>query len=307
MTLIVAAISADYAIQVSDRRLSVDGKAQEVEATKATIFSCLNARFSVGYTGLARYGRFETAVWLRKVLRECAAPDYLAQPMTARLLKRATHDFRTLSELRDCPRRDKRLTLMFTGFVSVRNQSRAATFFLTNYQDYESGLDDVEAWNDFRCLYENAVDVDGVDPPTVIQRIGVHTAFPQAQAEEIRPLLAARKPPAAVVGKLIELMHLAADQPSSGATVGKNLISVVLPANYALAASSNYHPNAASTVSHLADIVIAMPQIKLSASKLQVQSTTPGAPLLSVPKQQRNARCACGSGKKYKMCHGKVT
>jgi hypothetical protein len=48
MTLIVGLMSRDYAVQVSDRRLSSDGAPVDDESNKAVILTCANARLIVG-------------------------------------------------------------------------------------------------------------------------------------------------------------------------------------------------------------------------------------------------------------------
>ena len=64
MTLIVALGNTEQVIQISDRRLTCDGKLIDDESNKCGVLFCLNARMAFGFTGLARWKNFETTKWL---------------------------------------------------------------------------------------------------------------------------------------------------------------------------------------------------------------------------------------------------
>jgi hypothetical protein len=76
MTLILTLGNREQFIQLSDRRLSsTDGKPLDDESDKAIHFVCANARFLVGFTGLAHAGTFHMHTWLIESLSACAPPD----------------------------------------------------------------------------------------------------------------------------------------------------------------------------------------------------------------------------------------
>jgi hypothetical protein len=60
MTFILALGNREQFIQISDQRLSWDGKLVEDESNKAGILLCKDARHIFGFTGLAKYGNFNT-------------------------------------------------------------------------------------------------------------------------------------------------------------------------------------------------------------------------------------------------------
>lgn len=64
MTLILGLANQQQVILISDRRLSVNGKVVEDESNKAATLNLQDARLAVGFTGLARAGRFQTRRWL---------------------------------------------------------------------------------------------------------------------------------------------------------------------------------------------------------------------------------------------------
>jgi hypothetical protein len=66
MTLIISAVIGDYAVQVSDRRLTYsDGRIFDDEANKAVVFC---GRVVFAYTGLGYLGRQRTDAWLTQAL-----------------------------------------------------------------------------------------------------------------------------------------------------------------------------------------------------------------------------------------------
>ena len=65
MTLILNAVVGDYIVQVSDRRLTKNGKLEDDETNKAVLFC---NRFCFSYTGLAHIGMVPTDRWLTQAL-----------------------------------------------------------------------------------------------------------------------------------------------------------------------------------------------------------------------------------------------
>lgn len=64
MTLILTLVSSNKVVQVSDRRLTLGKDIHDVNANKAICVGCSDARFSVGYTGVAEIDGQRTDYWL---------------------------------------------------------------------------------------------------------------------------------------------------------------------------------------------------------------------------------------------------
>ena len=64
MTLILTLVATNKIVQVSDRRLTLNGKMHECNANKAICVSCSNAHFSIGYTGVAEIDGQRTDYWI---------------------------------------------------------------------------------------------------------------------------------------------------------------------------------------------------------------------------------------------------
>ena len=114
MTLILGLANQQQVILISDRRLSVNGKVVEDESNKAATLNLQDARLAVGFTGLARAGRFQTRRWLLEALLESANPDYQMESTIRRFCNRATQDFAEIVLRR---KSDKRLTVVLAGYL----------------------------------------------------------------------------------------------------------------------------------------------------------------------------------------------
>src|ERR1051325_2606816 len=140
MTLILALGNSDQMIQLSDRRLSWDGQVVEDEASKAGLLICLNARLVFGFTGLAKAGDFKTRDWLLDAIQDCGPPahDHSLDGILERLRIRATETFCQHADLRGLQRKDKRLSIMFSGYMHAKVPPLLAFALLSNYQNFET-------------------------------------------------------------------------------------------------------------------------------------------------------------------------
>ncbi len=118
MTLILALANSQQAMQLSDRRLTcTDGTVFDDSSNKATVLVCANGRFAVGYTGLADYCSFRTQAWLLDSLSECGPPDFGCAELICRFMQKAKHEFASHPDLCQLSPVQKRLTVMFTGYL----------------------------------------------------------------------------------------------------------------------------------------------------------------------------------------------
>lgn len=293
-----------YAVQVSDRRLSINGKSADDEASKQTIVWFPDARFIAGLTGLARVPGFETQQWLLEALVNSGRDDTRAYPVLHKLRREASACFASHPTLLSIPRSQRRVTVMFTGYGRSEAGPDPAGFLLTNFQDFDRGEDDADAWEEFK-LKELRYRHDGTDPITYIQRIGAWGFVREEQeVPSIRRLLEEDRPPEAVVGKLVDIIRTAAEKST---TIGKQLMSTILPADFTAGAYSEYHSTEAKNITYLADTVEfdSAPGSGRATKFLFIKKESQDGDYLVKPKQRPNDRCGCGSGEKYKRCHGR--
>src|SRR2546423_57294 len=93
MTLILALGNPHQVIQISDRRLTSNGRVSIQPENKTTFLHLQDARILCGFTGLARAGSFRTAQWVLDTLLGCVEPDDLAFKTLERFTDRATEEF----------------------------------------------------------------------------------------------------------------------------------------------------------------------------------------------------------------------
>jgi len=306
MTLILTLGNADQVIQVSDRRLSWNGQLKEDESSKAGLLTCLNARLAFGFTGIARMGSFCTRDWLLQALMDSMPPDCTAANVLERLRLRASETFRLDPSLCKSPRKDRRLSIMFSGYLYHHEPPLQAFAILTNYQNFQTGQDEAEAWDEFsppNFWYEKRP-ADG--EPTFIQYVGNWRAITPQDRAAFRELLEARKPAQAIIGKAIELVRQMSDRPAAGNTIGKQLSAIQIPRDPKLSTASGYHSIVNGYVTYLPDFVAMTPSgiWGTKDARLIKVGGLDASPSV-VPKVGRNQPCPCGSKKKYKYCHGR--
>ena len=307
MTLVVCAMNKDYAIQISDRRLSAAGMPTTDESNKAFSFHCDDARLLVGFSGLARCGSFEMGPWLTEALRDAGPPDFKVNSIMQRFCDRANNGFSKHPALVGVAASQRRTTFMLSGFIYDETWSAYTSVFalISNFQDFRTLTDSLEAWPEFRP-YFGTMD-SAVPNPINVQRIGAYAGFADSDVRALQDLLRAGVPPEGVVAKGFEIVRAIADRPESANTIGKQLTAVILPANPTEPSRDIYSTARPSHATYMSDIVSAKSATgSFIMRDLKLMAVGPeGTPPLVMPKQRRNQLCACGSGKKYKHCHGR--
>lgn len=247
MTLILTLGNSDQVIQVSDRRLSWNGRLIEDESSKAGLVTCLNARLAFGFTGLARLGSFCTRDWLLDAIMQSGPPDYAVAGVLERLRGHASDIFARHPALRRSPRKDTRLSIMLSGYLYHHDPPLLGCAILSNYQNLESGQDDPEAWDEFtRTTWSERRPLDY--EPTYIQRVGNWHAMTRDDEVAFRDLLEARKPAHAIIGKAVELIREMADRPAAQNAIGKQLSVICIPRDPQSGVESGYYSNGCPTI-----------------------------------------------------------
>lgn len=322
MTLILALGNRDYFVQLSDRRLSSGVQTAKEDSGKVGTLVCDDARLVFGFaglatvgipsthTGLAPAGTFSTQQWLVEALGKCGAPDFAAEGIVTRLCDKLTTEFATNPLLRRSPRTHTRLTVMLSGFIYRADPPRLVEAYLTNFQHFRgvaAGSDDTEAWDHFELsMFLDPRPAD--DEATTIQRIGAWPALTEQDIVPLQSMLKRRLPARAVVGKALEIFGAAADRRAAAGTVGRRISAVVLPADPHQSVEARYYSDVNSSVVYYPDHVTVQ-RAGGTFVLFEPQSEQPGTPgrpgVAVVPRSPRNAPCPCGSGTKYKRCHGR--
>lgn len=297
MTLVLILANRDQVIMLADRRLTAGGQPVEEDAGKLGVIGLANANFSFGFSGLARAGLFDTRRWLLTALQECAAPDYQAGTMLERFTLRATKDFATLPALRDLPPDQKRLAVLFGGYIRHYSPPLIGVAVVSNMHATSDGEFVLTPVLERREPHQ--------ENPTYMRGIGMTAGCRLRHAVALRGLLERRKPYKGIVGKAIEVIHDMADRPSAQQAVGKRIIWVRLPMDSTEPTDEGYYSDVPSHDNYFVDRILFNGRGTGIVMGLKIESVDRHLPpSSSLPRVRRNAPCPCKSGKRYKQCHG---
>ena len=197
----------------------------------------------------------------------------------------------------------KKLSVMFSGYLKIDGNFKQGYAILSNYHDFATNNVFPVAQDHFNINYFSAN--KEVEWPTFVERVGNCRAMSNAHIDELRELLAQKKPATALIGKTIELIKMMSESPKSSGSIGKQLMCVTIPRDLYLGVECNYYSNYVKPEKFFPAIVYAMPTQHMVVENISIQPVDPDTPPLSVPKVGKNHPCPCGSNKKYKHCHGK--
>lgn len=298
MTLAVVLGNADQIVVAVDRRTTTTSrrKIESENAGKVGHAICDDASFIYCFTGLASDGRkFITSRWLPMALYNAAQKSHRYRDIVIAFSDEATAYFRDY--LKAVSAADRRLTIMFVGYLET---GQIACSLISNFQDWEV-VDHPEAQLAFSYLTE--VSRIGVENPTYVQAIGQFGALTEKDEGEVRALLERRPPPNAVLQKAISWVQNVSGRLKAGGTVGKRITTARLIRSEPNEPVVGYASDTVETTMPLLDQVDLRTGAPRAFMVEGVLSTT--VPFI-YPRQHRNAPCSCGSGKKYRHCHGRI-
>lgn len=286
MTLILALANKEFVVQISDRRLSSNGRLVDDESNKCGVIFCLNARMAFGYTGLASWREFSTPRWLLKALHDSASPDYTIGETLERLKEKATDTFNNHPILKSVPKVHKKLAVMFSSYINIDGVVKPSCAILSNYHNFTNNTRYDEVSEEFCINYSSAQ--EGESNPTLVQRVGNWLAMTDEDISELREFLLQGKPNQAVVGKALEIFRDIADRPKSSGTIGKQLTSIVIHKDPNLAVNSDYSTDCIRRETYMPAMVYLLPEQHMTIDNIFVRPVDADTPPISVPKVGRN-------------------
>lgn len=314
MTLALAAGSASYTVVVTDRRLTSSGSVVDEEFQKLVVFSSPRARLGVAFAGLATAPGILMNFVLPDCLLDAAKEGPQPEDVVEGVARRLDAKFASLPA--SLPDATRRTAVLFAGYKYEENGG--PKLFVHAASNLRPGGTETDSFH-IETLSGRR---------NYIAAVGSRHALAESDRNELAKLIDAGKPPAAVVGKAVDVFRAAARSTAAQGAIGGQLLSVVLPADGSQATGSAYHTESLSDTVFLPSsvtvdakgegIAIAQPAViagALSAEEVRdryrrarsgrPRDTTQRFRPIAIPKVGRNQPCPCGSGQKYKRCHGR--
>lgn len=294
MTLILTAITPDFAVMVSDRRLSTANGIVTDESGKAGVIYANDGTALYAYTGLAQLGPFIARQWIQQALME--ASDGTLNETIFRFSEIAERKFANLAYRR------QGITLALAGF------SADVGPFMGTVSNLEamSGSLLPHPTRDFRTR----IGISPTSSPGSLSGVmvnGINQAEYVAELTDLNSLLLADRPQIAIQQKASHIIRQLADDPRTGGTVGKNVMVATLrrpPKGRFAVPSATYMPLEDSDRIYSLDVLDLRTNFGPKLALRDVQLIFEDGSLVK-PKLGRNNRCHCGSGLKFKYCHGR--
>ena len=315
MTLVLALPTSRFTVQLSDRRLTrADNSGNYVldtdDANKAGALQCRDARVAYAFSGLADTGSgFKTREWLRVAILRAADPDFLIQPLVRRLAEIATREFSANSLIQRLPKKDRRLSIMFTGHtMPVSGRPFCQGWKITNFQRrFDTGprdaVDDAEAWDAFGVWRW-----DETIPQTErwgwAVRLGQWHGVSKDQYSRLERFVGEDRPPHAILGYALRIMHAASDAAVTGQTVGKQISVIIVPSDFSESIWYGTESNVPTNDVFVPDMVVATSARDCIWMHPSVTHVPTGKVLYAtVPRVRYKKSCPCKSGETYGRCH----
>jgi SEC-C motif len=316
VTLGLVGGNSSYTVVLADRRLTSEGRVEDDEFPKALVFSSPSARLGVTFTGLAKAPGFLMFFVLPELLGEAAKDGPDPEDVIRGFARRLDTAFASLPA--SVSEAAKQSAVLFAGYKYT--PEGRPQIFLRTVSNHRRG-----ATNTHPFRMEN---IEGSERYNYVSAVGAWTALPEPGRTELGELINAGKPARAVVDKAVEVIRAAARSDAAQNTIGEQLLSVVIPASRSQRPVTAYHTKTLSdtyffpgsvTVDASGRGVVVMGGSITSGALTEAQvrdhyrrglrglprDTTQRFPPIAIPKVKRNDPCSCGSGQKYKRCHGR--
>lgn len=316
MTLALAGGNLDYTVVLADRRLTSAGSPVDEEFQKLVAFSSPTARMAVAFAGLATAPGLLMNFVLPECLVEAAKDGQQPEDVVEGAARRLEARFASLpSSVTDAVRQT---AVLFAGYRYETNGRQE--IFVRSVANYRRGATGTQPFR---------VDtIPDSERYNYMSAVGASHALADADMEALGDLINGAKPPHAVVGKAVEVVRAASRSIAAENLIGGQLLSLVVPADRSRPMAGAYHtefpsdtvffPSSVDVDAHGEGLVVMQPSITSGAlTERQIRDnyrralsgkprdTTQRFPPIAIPKIGRNAPCPCGSGQKYKRCHGR--
>jgi hypothetical protein len=302
VTLIMVLANSDQVVMLADRRTSMARRPVDEEYNKLTAFVCRNARVGVAFTGVATTTTgFDTAKWLLTALIEAARPSPFLQPTVERLREIATRDIGALPG-------ENKLTIVLAGYIHSDASPLGCLYWISNFEGPGNRYGPV------RPAFESWVigqDRPGDESFYVMNVYGSTNALKQRPSQEdgaaLQRLLVERRPARAIRDKVWQALTRVGAPLGELGHIGRQCGSIVVPSDLSKPVTTGYlsHENRWE-VEFPSQVTVLGEDTDLAVMGMSLRAENRAAAPLAVRKAPRNHPCPCGSGTKYKRCHGRA-
>jgi hypothetical protein len=312
VTAILVAVGPRFAVMAADAQQSHGGQPYD-EAMKLTIVAFRDGRLVMASTGLASWGlpvghtgpagpaRFRTVEWVNELLAECAPPDYTMEGTLQRLTARLSTDFPP-PMVRP---REQYLVLVCAGqhFQDLgEGRMRSVPVYATVRNDpITSGPP--EPADTFKLRIDRGS--SGLTGSGNVPAIRAALSAADVSEDDLES-----GHPSKVVHSLTQAIQRAAATPAGTGTVSSRSMTVVLMADPNIDPISRHHadrPGSTIYLPHMVDVRgPGFPMARYLDPRVIGTGATAPAGILTVPTAPKNAPCPCGTGRRYRYCHGRV-
>lgn len=241
MTLIITALAEDVLIQVSDRRLTYsNGAIASNLANKAICVTCLDAMFTIAYTGLAQIGHVTTDHWLVDHFTNTGAANKRFDEIVKELRSYAALTFSKFCHLGNA----RGITFIFAGFRPL-----GPFIVLLSNQEDEKGnrLKKINDSFDIGIFLRNDKPMHKVDIMINGAEDAITLPIKTAIRKKIRSQLFRLQPEQRVL-LLVDLIRRASGTPKAENRIGSDVMSVIMSTQDGFHAQ--FHPENKSPLSY---------------------------------------------------------
>ena len=285
MTLIVGAISNHCALLASDRRLSSNGKIIEEDSTKSFCLYTKDSKMVFGYTGVAKINEFSTEVFIMDAFKTICQTKFTLRDILHQLSNYFSENFNEKKLSINRPY----LSVLFVGYMYEEDHQSIPVIFRISNFEYGGKQ------SKFALVEHDVNDV----------QIAGYTEFVNSSdLTKLKEIIDLNHVYAAA-DKAYDIIKKCNRDPRSQNTIGDRANICTFFSQINSPVLSVYYMNSVSKTCYSSNFIVVgkgKMLLQSSGSKMVVRNT---ANFLVVPKVKRNYPCSCGSGKKYKDCHGR--
>ncbi len=284
-------------------RLSWTGNVKDDEAVKATALYTHDSRMLFAYTGVAEWtdgnNTFNTQRFLCEALQKCNSGNRSIRSILEEMRERLTYAFKHDPALITCPLASRKLTISFVGYTYTRIlmfvKVTPNIAVLSNFQDKANNATFNTSQDEF------FLDLQAYSPENAssLSFFGAESAVAPERKAELDSMISEGRPEIAIREKVISMITQASDDFRARNSVGQNVMVATLQSNAQIPPASYFYSATGGSRIHLLAHVSQPAGLSIMGMSLNVAENF-------APKPHRNSKCSCGSGVKFRKCHGRA-